>query len=339
MRRAIRTSALPALGAIAVVLAACGSGGSGNVNDTLKSAFSTPVKSANIDLELQLALNGVKQIKGPVKLSVQGPFESGHGKTLPKLNLSIAASASGQNFSAGFISTGDNAFVNFQGQNYELGKQAVAQINQQIQAAAKNKKKGGLSQFGIHARDWLTGAKNEGTSKIDGVDTDHISAGVDVGKMLDDLNTLVQSARSSVGGAGTGMTPQQRQQLTKILGKPRFDVYVGKSDHVLRRLSAHVDFNIPSQSQSQLSGLTGGSLAFSLDLSNVGQPQNITAPANAKPITDLTSKLGGLTGLLGGAAAGGAGSLSTLEQQYTQCLAKANPNSPAAVAKCDALVK
>src|SRR2546421_486944 len=135
MQRPIRMLSMLVLALAAGLLAACGGGGSGNVNDTLKKAFSTPIKSADVDLELQLTLNGVKQVKGPVKLSVQGPFVSGQGKTIPKLNLNLAASAGGQNFSAGFISTGDNAFVNFQGQNYELGKQAVAQINQQVKAA------------------------------------------------------------------------------------------------------------------------------------------------------------------------------------------------------------
>src|SRR5438552_15898438 len=155
-----------ALVAVAALLSACGSSGSSNAQDTLNQAFSTPIKSANVDLNAQLTLNGLKQLKGPIKLTLQGPYESGQGQTIPKVDWDIAASAGGQNFTAGFISTGDDAFINFQGQSYELGKAAVAQINKTVQSAAENKgKNGGLGQFGIHPSEWLTNAEREGSGK------------------------------------------------------------------------------------------------------------------------------------------------------------------------------
>src|SRR4051794_419078 len=109
MSRTFRLLTLVVLALTASVLAACGGGDSGNVTDTLDKAFSTPIKSARIDLEITLKLDGVKELNGPVKLSVQGPYESGGSKTIPKADWDIAASAAGQNFTAAFISTGDNA--------------------------------------------------------------------------------------------------------------------------------------------------------------------------------------------------------------------------------------
>src|SRR3954462_4400127 len=194
MLRTIRSLTLLVFALAMGVLAACGGGSSADVKDTLDKAFSTPIHSARIDLELTLKLDGVKQVNGPVKLSVQGPYESGGNQTIPKADWGIAASGSGQNFSAGFVSTGDNAWVGFQGQNYEVGKQAVAQINQQIKQAAGKTKKKGLDQFGIDPRNWLKDAKDEGTQKVDGVDTQHVSAALDVSRFLDDLNTIVKKA-------------------------------------------------------------------------------------------------------------------------------------------------
>src|SRR3954447_13131820 len=185
MRRTFRPLLLLVIALAAAVLAACGSSNSGDVKDTLDKAFSTPIKSAQIDLEVTLKLDGVKQLNGPVKLSVQGPYESGGSQTIPKADWDIAASAAGQNFSAGFTSTGDNAWVGFQGQNYEVGKVAVAQVNRQIKQAAGANKQKGLSQFGVDPRDWLTDAKDEGTEKVGGVETDHVSAALDVSKFVD----------------------------------------------------------------------------------------------------------------------------------------------------------
>src|SRR3954464_9291814 len=168
MPRTFRTVTVVVFAVLAALLAACGGKSSGDVKSTLDKAFSTPIKSARIDLEVTLKLDGIKQLNGPVKLSVQGPYETGGSETIPKADWDIAASAAGQNFSAGFISIGDNAWVGFQGQNYEVGAQAVARINRQIRQAAGTNKNKGLSQFGIEPRDWIKDAQDEGSAKVDG---------------------------------------------------------------------------------------------------------------------------------------------------------------------------
>jgi hypothetical protein len=353
MPRIFRALLLLSLAGQLAALSACGGGSSSNVKDTLDKAFSTPVGSANVSLDVRLSLKGLKQLNGPVKLSLQGPYESGGGKTIPKVDWDIAASASGQNFNVGFISTGDNAYVTFQGQSYEVGTAAVAQINKQIVAAAGQKSKNGLGQFGIHPRDWLTDAKDEGSDKVAGTDTNHVSAALDVGKLLDDVNTLVQKAGTKLGGASAApsLTPQEKQKIQQIIKNPRFDVYVGKSDHVIRRLSADLSFEIPQAQQAQVGGLQSGTLSFSIEFSNVGRPQTITTPKNPRPISELTAKLGSLGSLLGGVpgvgtsgSSGSSGSGTSTPgadalQKYSQCLQKANPSDPAALQKCAALLK
>ncbi|MEA2484007.1 MAG: hypothetical protein QOC55_1954 [Thermoleophilaceae bacterium] len=349
MLRTFRSLSLLVFALLAAVLTACGSGNSSDVKNTLDKAFSTPIKSAQVDLEVDIKLNGVKQLNGPIKLSVQGPYETGGQQTIPKTDWNIAASAAGQNFTAGFISTGDDAWVAFQGQNYEVGKQQVAQINSQIKQQAAGNKKKGLSQFGVDARNWLTDAKDQGSSKVDGVDTDHVSAALDVSKFLGDINRIVQKA----GGLGSTTAPQltasEKKQVQDVVNNPRFDVYVGKNDNVIRRLSADISFSVPSDKQAQVGGLKSGTVSFSIDFSNVGKPQTIKAPANAKPLSDLTSQLGGLGGVLGGASGSGtsgsssgsgtSGPSSAALQKYSQCLQKANPNKPAELQKCAALLK
>ena len=349
MSRSIRRFTFVILALIASVLTACGGSDSGNVTDTLDKAFSTPIKSARIDLEITLKLDGVKELKGPVKLSVQGPYESGGSKTIPKADWDIAASAAGQNFTAGFISTGDNACVGFQGQIYEVGKQSVAQINKQIAQSAGQDKNKGLSQFGIDPRRWLRDAKDEGSEKVAGTETDHVSAVLDVSRFLDDLNKIVQKAGGSAG-ASAQITPDQKKQVEEIVKNPRFDVYAGKDDNVIRRLSADLSFSVPSDKQAQVGGLKSGTLSFSIEFADVGKPQTISAPESAKPLSELTSQLGGLGSVLGGgtgsSGSGSSGSGSSSSgpsadalQEYSACLQKADPSKAAELQKCAELLK
>jgi hypothetical protein len=353
MARRFRVFALFCVALLAATLTACGGGNSKDATDTLNKGFSTPIKSAQIDLEVSVKLDGIKQLQDPVKLSVQGAYETGGKQTIPKADWDIAASAAGQNFSAGFVSTGQNAWVQFQGQSYEIGSAAVAQINQQIKQAAGSNQKKGLSQFGIDPRNWLDNAKSEGTEKIDGVETDHVSATLNVSKLLDDLNNLVKKAGSSISGASASqLTPAQKKQIQDVVENPTFDVYVGKDDNVIRRLSADIVFKVPSDKQAQVGGLKGGTVSFSIDFSDVGKPQTITPPQNAKPLSELTSQLGGLSGLLGGGSASGgngssgssgSGSSSTPSsaalQKYSNCLQKADPSKPQELQKCADLLK
>jgi hypothetical protein len=347
MSGTFRGFALVCVALCAAFLAACGGGSSSDVKDTLDKAFSTPIKSASIDLEVTLNLDGVRQLNGPVKLSVQGPYETGGSKTIPKADWDIAASAAGQNFTAGFTSTGDNAWVGFQGQNYEVGQQAVARLNQQIQQAAGKNKQKGLSQFGIDPRDWLKDAKDEGSEKVGGVETDHVSAALDVGKFLDDLNRIVRKAGGTTGTSAQ-ITPAQKKQIQDVVENPRFDVYVGKDDNVIRRLSSDLSFSVPSDKQAQVGGLKSGTLSFSIEFANVGQPQTIKAPANAKPLSELTAQLGGLSGVLSGTGAssgsgssgsGSGGPSSKALQAYSNCLQKADPSKAAELQKCADLLK
>lgn len=355
MPRIARTLVLVMLVLPLVALSACGGKSEGDVKSLLDKAFSSPIKSANVKLDLQVKVDGVQQLKDPIKLSLTGPYESGASKTIPKVDWDIAVNAAGQSFSAGLVSTGDNAFVNFQGTSYEVGTQAIAQVNRQIQqAAGKSSSKKGLGDFGVDARNWIKDAKEEGDEKVAGADTTHVSAKLDVGRFLDDVNQLAQKAGNQLqsGGSVQQLTAAQKKQIQDVIKNPRFDVYVAKGDNTIRRLSADLPFDVPKNQQAQVQGLSGGRLSFSIEFADVGKPQTIKAPTGAKPITELTSKLGGLSGALGGGSSGGGGSSSgsgssggsggpsaKALQAYSDCLQKANPSDAAELQKCSDLLK
>ncbi|CAA9497590.1 MAG: hypothetical protein AVDCRST_MAG17-1153 [uncultured Solirubrobacterales bacterium] len=300
-----------ALVVVLVVLGIALFGGSEEeATDLLDRAFATPIGSADVAIDASLEINGVRQLEQPVRLQIRGPYRSGANRAIPQADLGINFSGGGQNFAAGLVSTGQNAWVEFLGQAYEVGQQQVAAVNQQIAAGAARQQSRSLREFGVDPRSWLEDPSIEGEEEIAGTETQHVSAGINVGRMLEDLNTVGQRASGQVGGAGAArqLSAEQRERIERIVQDPEFDVYVGEDNRV-RRLSTVLDLEVPEEDRQASGGATSGSVSFSAEFSNVGSPQPITPPRQARPINDLVSQLGQLFGGGAGGAAPGGGAL------------------------------
>jgi hypothetical protein len=322
----------------ALTLAACGGGA--DPNKVLNQTFSgnKQVRSGRVDLSLTLKAEGVPQLQKPVTIKLSGPFQ-GQGGSLPQFDFALALSASGQSFSAGAVSTGDKGFLKFQGQSYAVPVNVFASFKQGYEQARSQQRQRGaqnpsLASFGVNPRDWLKDPKSEGDADVEGTSTNHISAKVDVGKLLDDVNRILQRTRGRLPQAQTlpsGITAQQRKTIENAIKESSFEVYSGKDDHVLRRMVVKLTFSVPETARRQASGLKGGNIGFDLTLAGLNQPQTISAPAAARPFSDLTSRLrsslGGLAGGAvtpsGGAAAPSGGTGNAKAQQYLQCLQRA----------------
>ncbi len=339
--------------ALVALLAGCGGGGGGeDPQEAINKAFSTPIESANITLSMKVSAEGVPQLEEPAEVKLSGPFQSNGKQKLPSLDWQASVSGGGQSFSGGVISTGDNAFVNFQGSDYEVGEDQVAQINQQLGQQTQDKS---LKDFGIDPNNWVTNAEDEGSEEVNGADSQHVSAGVDVEKMLTDLNKTVEQAGAMSGGATPQqITPEQIEQIKQVVKEPKVDVWVGNDDDTLRRLKIVVDFEIPEAQRSQFQGASGGTFEFSLDLAEVGEDQTIEAPANPKPLSELQGSLGGLggggttapdpgasggSGDSGSGGSGGSGATAEDFEKYSKCIEQADPSNTAEIQKCSALLK
>jgi hypothetical protein len=333
------------------LVAGCGGGGQQASSDMpvdqlLKQTFSgdKQVKSGVLDLSLQVNAQGSSQLKGPLTLRLTGPFESqGKGK-LPKFKLAASVAGNGQNLSAGVTSTVDRGFVSFQGTEYAVAGNVWSQFRkgyEQSQQQANSKQGQSLSALGIDPQNWLTNPRNAGDGKVGNDDVVRITGGVNVSKMLDDVNTLLEKGRS-LGGSATQsipnkLTAQQKQQAVQAIKNPSVEIDTGKDDSILRR--ARVDFtvNLPKSAAA-----TAQSAKVSLDLkiTDLNQSQDISAPANAKPFTQLLSGLNslGLGGLgsstgSGSSGSGSSGASAANLKKYSQCVDKAGSDA-AKAGKC-----
>ena len=333
---AVLAIALP----IIAIVAGCGGGSSSSSEDpeqVLDQTFNNPTKITSGKLDLSIDGSAEGQQSGNFSATITGPFQTDPSNTTAFPQLDLAVSVSGSqggpsiSFDGSLIATKDNAYVEYQGQTYEVGtalfkKFAQAYERSASQAHAQNNQQQSASsifkQFGVDPSTWLTNVSNEGTTDVDGQDTIHIHGDADVSRIVSDLNKIAQQA----GSATQSVSPAQLDQLKSAVKSASIDVYAGTSDKLLRKLSLALTIEPPASS-----GVTSVNVNFSVTLSDVNQPQTVSAPSGAKPLTGLLQQFGingSALGALGAASGAGAGGSSA----YANCLKGAT--SAADIQKC-----
>lgn len=310
---------LTALVVPAAAVTACGSS-SASTEDAQKVVRETfngqkKVDSGNLTLDATAKLDASgaagQQLKDPVTLKMSGPFQSRGETELPMLDLDLTVGGAGQNFSAGAISTGEKGYISYQGKDYAVPDKVFQQYKKsfaQQQKQDKSKSQLDLAALGIDPQKWLTNPKNEGVEKVAGTDTIHVSAGVNMGALLDDVGNLLKRTDQ------LGLSQQQRQQLPSKLSssakkqiqdsvkKATVDIFTGKDDKTLRRLELAVSFDVPQNLRSQVQGLNAGDVTLKFEVADLNKKQDIKAPANARSWNELQQQLG--LSALGGALSG-----------------------------------
>jgi hypothetical protein len=329
MSRVQRTVAAGlAIALTAIVLVACGSGGdtgaSGDrsrpgtapitlVSDAVSDAH--PVTSGVLDLGIRVDAKGAtagSSLSGPLAVRLHGPFASGAEGSLPKLDLDASIELGATKISFGLVSTGDRIWLKYGGTAYLL----PSSVTRQYEAAYKRaERRGGekrttLSSLGIDPSAWLKDAKVVGDEQIGGDTATHVAADVDVAKLLEDLNgllersgavgktlTLPQGIGASATAKTTTLSAQMRKDVERSIKSATVDVWVGKDDNLLRRLRVAVSFAVPADVRSSAAGPRSGSFALDAAISELNKHQTIAAPSRARPFSELQPLLSGVLGV------------------------------------------
>jgi hypothetical protein len=291
-----------ALFAALALLAGCGGddGGpsakeSADAQALLEKAFSKQVDSAELKLDLKADLEGLDQLKGPISLSISGPFQSSGEDQLPVLDWDVKVKLAGQTIDAGMVVTKNNAYVSLRGQNYEVGEQVFDQL--QSSFTRQQKQSGGqqsLKQFGIDPTDWLKDPKVEDGEDIGGDSTRKISGDVDAKKVVEDVLGALRSPAlrrqlESQGQTLPEVDESAVEKVTDAIKDVRFEVNVDENG-VARRLFAEAEFDVPED--TDLGALEGGEISFGFVLEKVGIDPEIRAPANPQPLSLLLGQFG-----------------------------------------------
>ena len=333
----------------AVAVAACGSsspsasGSDGTAQSLLQQTFSSghTVKSGVLGFTLTIDPSGSSTLNGPVTISLTGPFQSrGTGK-LPASDFTIGLAALGRKGSLAVISTGTNGYVTLDGANYQLPASDFQRLEQSFSGVDSNSGSGhSLSGLGINPLHWLQNPTVVGTENVGGASTTHIRAGVNVAKLLTDLNTFLAKTAAS---AGTTRIPSSipaatQQRIAAAVKNATVDVWTGTSDKTLRKLSLGLTVPVGGQTSTLLGGVTAAGIGLTLQYSDLNQTQTIATPTNVQPYSQFATKLrsvvSGIEGGLGGSTgstgstgtSGGSGATTSNVQKYSQCIQKAGQN-------------
>ena len=339
----------------ALALVSCGGGDDKeNVQSVLDKAFSNSIKSADLKVDASVQVKGSPGLDKPLRINATGPFRTNDGK-IPSVDieLKVGTDGGGQTITTGFLSTGDRAFVKFQDVYYEQPASQVAKANRSL---SKNKgERGSLRSLGLDPRSWLGEAKDEGEEEVAGVKTRHVTGTLDVEAVMRNLNAFVRKSGAALGSA-TGQAPPKPlseadiQKVGEVVKDPTFNVYVGEDDDIIRRVAGKIEFDVPEESRASLGGIQSGAIEFQVEFSDVNGDQQIEAPAHARPISDLTTSLGGGGTLPGIGGSGGSQSAppnapdstnpdSEDFQKYADCLDKARPEDTDALQRCAELLQ
>lgn len=321
-------SLVVALLAAALAPSGCGGGSSNSAassepaSQLVEQTFGSNarIKTGRLTVALDAEVKGTTQ---PVVLKLSGPFaSSGRPDRIPSFDLVLAVTASGKTQDYGATSTGAKGFLRYQGTEYAVPDQLWKQFTDRyasVQRQATSQRQGAptLKSLGIDPRAWLTNPKTVGQEAVGGTTTVHVSAGIDVPRLLTDVQSLAGKAGSVSGGAQS-FSQADRRALQKSVKSATFDFYTGRDDKRLRKAALDVE-------------LTTGHVKLSLQYDQLDQPQDIRAPANAQSLAGLGAALRGVTG--GGSqtapSAGGA------NPTYLRCVRRAGQD----IAKYQACAK
>ena len=343
--------ALLALALAAFALAACGDdgggggggGGSADAETLLRQTFtgSHEIRSGRADVQLKVVVDD-PSFRGPVDIGISGPFQSAGSGEIPQFDMALDVDAQGQTFEAGLISTSDRAFVEMSGTAYEVPADLLDELKRGFERSQQDRSQQmSLESLGLDPLSWLVDPTVEGTETVGGVETEHISAGVDVSALLDDVDkVLAEIDEQGLAGATGQDVPDSipadaRSQIEEAVRTADFDVWTGAEDHTLRRLRVVLEI-VPPEGDG---GPRSLDLELTVELTDLNEPQTIEAPATTRPLDELLGQFQGLLGgALGGAAGGGGASTEQLDE-YTRCIQEAGSDVARAQACADLLTQ
>jgi hypothetical protein len=268
----------------------------------------------------------------------------------------------------------DRAYIAYKGKNYEIDPTTFSFIKSGFEEAEQEgagESKGGeatacqKAATSLDLGEFVDNLENEGSEEVEGVETTKLSGDLNPKSAVEAVIKLAETPACSseleaAGPLPLGQLKEGESELTDAIKKAHVEIYVGESDHIVRKVVAELTVE-PKGGGEKVE------VELELTLGKVNEKQTIKAPAGAESIEKLFGELGinplellgqvqggggaGLGGLLEGITGGSGGSSSSgnggsgaaesglpaASKEFSECLAGAE--SAADVQKCAALME
>lgn len=271
------------LGALALVAAGCGGddgGGADEANDLLKRGFATDVDSGEIDMAMELRLEGVEAADGAFRLELSGPFRSRGPTEVPDAALDFKATGQGLSFEGGLVLLPENAWIEFGGETYEVGEDLWTRAQESLNSDEGPET---FSDANVNPLKWVKGAETSEGEEIGGTATTKVTGELDVAAMLGDFIRLSPDAST--------FPKATLNQIEEAVGPVDFEAWIGDDD-IWRRISADVDFTVPEAQRDGAGGLSGGKVSLDMTLTAPNEDVSIESPGAARPLDELLRNFG-----------------------------------------------
>ena len=289
---------LLAAGLALLGVVACG-GASNQAASLLRQTFTGNhrITSGNLGFSLTVTPSGTSALKGPLTLSLGGPFQSLGPGRLPQSNFTLSLATSGGTISVAVLSTGSKGYVTFEGESYQLPQATFQRLESSFaelgSSSGSRTGSGVLARLGIQPEHWLVNPQVVGDEAFAGTNTAHVHAEINVPALLSDLNTFLRHA-ASVGAAGAanlpgGIPASTRGRIASTIHNAGVDVWTGTADRTLRRLDLRLNLDLTGQAAALLG--SSAALGLTIRYTDLNQPQSIVAPTTLRPYGEFQAKL------------------------------------------------
>jgi hypothetical protein len=234
-------------------------------------------------LRMRMLTEATGQLAGEMGFELEGPFAlPAGGESLPLAEFRYTQIAGPQSAEATFISTGEQAFVEIEGQAYKLPVDSLAEEPAAAPAAAA----AGLGTLRLN--EWIRNPELSDGGEVGGADTWKVTADLNAGVAIPDLMELSGSLGSTgflaaFEGAGS-------EQLEQAVESSTIELYTGKDDRLLRRLVMDIRLGLSHLEEDlgeAVTGLANMHLRFEVEVSDIGRQVSVDAPVDPLPISEL----------------------------------------------------
>jgi hypothetical protein len=352
-----------ALVTLSAALGACGGGGS-DPQSIVEEATLKGIESGDLDLSLEVGVEGKKP--GKVDVSLSGPFQSENEAELPQLDLAftVKGNLGGKDLDreGGLTLLGNEAYVGYEGTEYEVDSTTFSFVKSLIKKQSGQDGSNEISACQdavaeLEVADFIDNLKDEGSAQVGGTDTDKVSGDLNATGALEALSDLVDDPACAEQLSAAAPLPSSaeldkaKSTVEDSVKSAHVVLYVG-DDHIIRRLVAQATIEPPKGSKASARKME---IDLDLTLTGVNEDQTISAPASTKPLSALFVKLGiNPIELLGAFQSGGgaqslgkllekfsgipgAGSSGGGRQAYLECLGEAG--TPVDMQDCTGLLQ